>query len=467
MTFRPNGPSGSRTLTQIQYPGADSGYVGTLRLVGASYDQSEVRKQSLPTYTQLAATFSKLHKDLKKLDKGEVADYIPELKKVPPDNFGAAFCLVNPDRETGKRAFHIGDKDPISIQSVSKVVTMCAAIESNPENGEYFDKYVGHEPSGAAFNELSLQGHPGNPGGLQPKNPMINAGAIMTSALYEQDLSPDERVQKMLGTWGDLMDTRRPQAARASAPPVPEVDTDVRDSEKSTGHNNRSMVYAMLAKGLFPKKTEKDALEALDIYFSFCSIKTDVQKMAVVAATLANDGVNPHTKKRIFKSETVRRCLSVMRSCGTYDGSGNTMYTIELPAKSGVGGMVMVVVPGYMGFAVASPRLDSQGNSVRGMEFCRELVGVHPELRDTSRLLKLRALIGGEYRTDEAVAKPPSVEEDDSGGGHNPHIGYAPLQHPPSDTEQIRSLAAGADPRHGPPYPQTRHFVNIPPALGY
>jgi glutaminase len=144
-------------------------------------------------------------------------------------------------------------------------------------------------------------------------------------------------------------------------------------SERRTADRNFALGYFMREHGSFPEGT--DLVETLEFYFQCCSIEVDARSLSVVAASLANGGVNPLTGDRVFSADTVRKCLSLMSSCGMYDYSGEFAFTIGLPAKSGVSGGLMIVVPGVMGICVWSPRLDALGNSVRGVAFCKELVG--------------------------------------------------------------------------------------------
>src|SRR5205807_4247686 len=143
-------------------------------------------------------------------------------------------------------------------------------------------------------------------------------------------------------------------------------------SEKQTADRNFALAYFMRENKKFPDNT--NVMETLDLYLQCCSIELTCQAMSVVAATLANGGINPITGERIFKENTVKDCLDLMDASGMYDFSGEFAFAIGLPAKSGVGGGMMLVVPNVMGFCIWSPPLDKSGNSVRGVEFCKELV---------------------------------------------------------------------------------------------
>ncbi|HET6988420.1 MAG TPA: glutaminase, partial [Kribbella sp.] len=199
-----------------------------------------------------------------------------------------------------------------------------------------------------------------NPQGL-PHNPMVNAGAIMTSSLIRADLDIADRFDHVASTWRRLTGGGRVGFNNA-----------VYLSERQTADRNFALGYSMRESGAFPAGT--DLQETLEFYFQSYSIEVDAEMLAVAAASLANAGVCPLTDDPVFTAGTVQHCLSLMSSCGMYDFSGEFAFTIGLPAKSGVSGALMVVIPGLMGICVWSPRLDRHGNSVRGIEFCRRLV---------------------------------------------------------------------------------------------
>ncbi len=214
---------------------------------------------------------------------------------------------------------------------------------------------VCREPSGRGFNELTLNSDE------KPHNPMLNAGAIATCSLIRQNADVDERIAFVLDRWKKLAGDREAG-----------FDEAVYRSESQTADRNFAIGYFMKEKKVFPPGT--DLLATLDFYFRCCSIQSTCSKMAIIAATLANGGVCPTTGVRLFAPETVRACLSLMSSCGLYDFSGEFAFTIGLPAKSGVSGALMIVVPNVMGICTWSPRIDAQGNSVRGVEFCRRMI---------------------------------------------------------------------------------------------
>jgi glutaminase len=279
---------------------------------------------------------------------GKVADYIPQLARVNPDHFAVSICTVDGQR------FSFGDsKVNFCLQSSCKPINYCLALE---ELGEYkVHCHVGREPSGQSFNELAL-----NSKGL-PHNPMINAGAMMSCSLIDRENNTADRFDKVSKTWQALCGDK----------PV-SFNNAVYLSERQTADRNFALAYFMREKNAFPEKT--NLTETLEFYFQCCSIESCTNDLSVAAATLANAGTNPLTGKGIFKSSTVQNCLSLMLSCGMYDFSGEFAFKIGLPAKSGVSGALMLVIPNLMGISIWSPRLDQVGNTVRGVEFCKRLV---------------------------------------------------------------------------------------------
>jgi glutaminase len=257
-----------------------------------------------------------------------------------------------------------------TVQSICKPINYCLALQENGVTKVH--RHIGREPSGTTFNALTL-----NAEGL-PHNPMINAGAIVACSLIglEQSVKggPDavpehpvarglagRRFDHVLDTWQALAGGVRPRFNNA-----------VFLSERETADRNFALGYFMREKGAFPQGTSLH--EVLEFYFQCCSIELTAELMAVVAATLANGGICPTSGQRVFSTETVQHCLSLMYSSGLYDYSGEFAFKVGLPAKSGVSGGLMVIVPNVMGFCTWSPRLDRSGNSVRGIDFCERLV---------------------------------------------------------------------------------------------
>ncbi|MGH7788649.1 MAG: glutaminase A [Candidatus Binatia bacterium] len=292
-----------------------------------------------------------LHAKYKPLNDGAVADYIPELTKADPDWFG--ICVVT----IAGQSFEVGDAEQaFTIQSISKPFVYGMALSTHGREGTL--KHIGVEPSGEAFNSIALEART-----KRPFNPMVNAGAIAAASLVAGD-GPAERFNTVLDAF-----------ARYVGRPVG-VDMAVFTSERATGHRNRAIAHLMRNFDIIDDRIE----ESLDLYFKQCSILVTCRDLAMMAATLANKGVNPTTGERAIEVEYVRDLLSVMWSCGMYDFAGEWGYKVGLPAKSGVGGGIIAVVPGKAGIGVFSPRLDERGNSVRGISVCEELAerfGLH------------------------------------------------------------------------------------------
>ncbi|MEN8174151.1 MAG: glutaminase A [Pseudomonadota bacterium] len=278
------------------------------------------------------------------LDSGAVADYIPELSKADPDWFGIAIITVD------GHVYQVGhSREPFSIQSISKAFTYGIALEDKGD--AVVSAKIDVEPSGEAFNSISLE-----PDSGRPRNPMINAGAIVATSLVEGD-DGDAILNRILDKF-----------ARYAGRPL-ELDPAIYQSEKTTGHRNRAIAHLLRNYEIL----DKDPEEPLDAYFRQCSILVTARDLALMGATLANDGVNPITGVRALETDQVPRVLSVMATCGMYDYSGNWIHKVGMPAKSGVGGGVVAVLPGQLGLAVFSPRLDAKGNSVRGIAVCEAL----------------------------------------------------------------------------------------------
>ncbi|MEA5553597.1 glutaminase A [Anabaena cylindrica UHCC 0172] len=292
-----------------------------------------------------------LHSHYKSLEAGTVANYIPELAKVNPDLF--SICIVTVDGQI----YEVGDFQQLfTIQSISKVFVYGQALEDHGR--DYVLTRVGVEPTGEAFNAIILDEQ-----SKRPYNPMVNAGAIAISSLIKGS-GPTERLNR-------LLDMYRRYIGRDVF-----VDISVFTSERSTGHRNRAMAHLMLNFGMIDQNIE----ESLDLYFQQCSVMVNCRDLAVMAATLANKGMNPITKEKAVDNRYIKDILSVMYTCGMYNFAGEWAYNVGIPAKSGVCGGIIAVVPGQMGIGVFSPLLDVRGNSVRGVKVCEELsqrLGLH------------------------------------------------------------------------------------------
>jgi len=285
-----------------------------------------------------------LHREHAALSEGQVATYIPELAKADPNLFG--ICLATTDGHV----YEVGDcREPFTIQSISKPFAYGLALEDRGREGVLAK--VGVEPTGEAFNSIRL-----GEGSGRPFNPMVNAGAIATTGLVAGD-SPSDRLHRLLATLS-LYAGRRLS-----------LDLDVYGSERDTGHRNRAIAHLLRNFSIL----EDDPEDPVDLYFRQCSISVTCLDLSLMAATLANGGVHPITRERAIRSDLVPSVLSVMTTCGMYDYAGEWLYEIGIPAKSGVAGGVLAVLPGQLGIGVFSPPLDARGNSTRGVAVCRDL----------------------------------------------------------------------------------------------
>jgi len=282
---------------------------------------------------------------------GAKADYIPQLAKCNSEHWGISVCTVDGQR------LNIGDTDVgFCLQSSSKPLTYAFVQE---ELGiEKVHQHIGREPSGRSFNELVL-----NPKG-RPHNPCINAGAIMCASLVQNEMNSADRYDHMAA-----------QFSRLAGGAKFGFQNGTYQSEYSTADRNFALAFFMKENGAFPEwiDTREKMEDALRLYFQLCSMETNASDYSVVAATLANGGVCPTTGERVLKPETVKNTLSMMYSCGMYDYSGEFAFKIGIPAKSGVSGVVLIVVPDVMGIVTFSPNLDHIGNSERGVKFCTSL----------------------------------------------------------------------------------------------
>ena len=300
--------------------------------------------ESKPASSPVLDYLTRLHGECSLITNGKVATYIPELAGANPNWFG--ICLVT---ATGS-VYEVGDSaQPFTIQSISKPFVYGLALEDHGR-AQVLTR-VGMEPTGDAFNSISL-----DPGTGRPRNPMINAGAIATTGLI-LGRSPQTRLRRLFETFGAY-------AGRELS-----MDDAVYQSESLTGHRNRAIGYMLRNFNML----EEDPTPTVELYFQQCSILVTCRDLAVMAATLANRGINPITGKQALRGEYVESVLSVMGSCGMYDYAGEWIYKIGMPAKSGVAGGIIAVLPGQLGIGIFSPPLDDHGNSVRGIHVCDDL----------------------------------------------------------------------------------------------
>ncbi len=243
------------------------------------------------------------------------------------------------------------------LHSISKVFAYAQALEDC--GPEAVMRRVGVEPSGDAYNSITFDER-----NQRPFNPMVNAGALATSALLRGD-GPEEKSERVL----DLV-------RRLAGNDEPAVDDEVFEQEMEAADRNRATAYLMRSDGMLGGDVE----EVLAAYLRQCAIRVTAADLAVMAATLANGAKNPRTGERVLSRRVNRDVLSVMYTCGMYDFAGEWAYQVGFPAKSGVSGGIIAVIPGKMGVGVFSPGLDRFGNSVRGVRVCQELserLGLH------------------------------------------------------------------------------------------
>lgn len=299
----------------------------------------------------LASRLASLHAALADVRDGEVATYIPALAHADPDACGIALATSE-----GRRYSAGSVTSTFTIQSVSKPFVYALALADSG-----IDRVlarVGTEPTGDAFNAVTLEAGTG-----RPLNPMVNAGAIETACLVA-GATPTEQRQRILSGLSSF-------AGRDLS-----VDEDVLASEMQTGDRNRALAYLMRGAGSLSATVE----DALEVYVAQCAITVTTDDLAMMAATLAAGGTHPVTGEQVVPGDVVGPVLSVMATCGMYDAAGTWLFRVGLPAKSGVSGAVLAVLPGQFGLGVWSPPLDSHGNSVRGVRACETLsadLGLH------------------------------------------------------------------------------------------
>ncbi|MCB1505264.1 MAG: glutaminase [Hyphomicrobiaceae bacterium] len=272
-------------------------------------------------------------------DRGKVADYIPELAKADANAFGIAVATAEGIVASG------GDSaQPFSIQSISKVFTLTMALG---KVGDRLWKRVGREPSGSPFNSIvQLEAEHGI-----PRNPFINAGAIVVTDAILSGHEPKEALGEIVRFMQFLADD-----------PTISIDHDVAASEQRTHYRNSALANYMKAFG----NLENPVHFTLGVYFHHCAIAMSCQQLAMAGRFLAYGGRNPTTGHAVVKPERARRINAIMLTCGHYDGSGEFAFHVGLPGKSGVGGGIMAIVPGRASIVVWSPGLDVAGNSHLG-----------------------------------------------------------------------------------------------------
>jgi glutaminase len=313
--------------------------------VGESVASEAVSTGRLPPAALVAQSAREAYERYRGLDEGAVADYIPALGRVSRDLFG--FCIV----DVNGAVHEIGDADhEFSIQSISKpfvFALICEAIGAEPAREK-----IGVNATGLPFNsvmaiELNAD---------RTMNPMVNAGAIATTSLAP-GASAEEK-------WHFVQTGLSRFAGRDL-----ELDTEIYESEAATNLRNRGIAKLLEGYG----RMYFDALEATDVYTRQCSLLVSAKDLAVMAATLADGGVNPLTGKRVITALNCKRVLAILATAGLYERSGDWLYEIGLPGKSGVSGGIVTMAPGKGGLGTFAPPLDAAGNSVKGQRVTRYL----------------------------------------------------------------------------------------------
>uniref|UniRef100_A0A8B9JYJ4 glutaminase n=1 Tax=Astyanax mexicanus TaxID=7994 RepID=A0A8B9JYJ4_ASTMX len=283
------------------------------------------RKFVIPDFQSFTSHIDDLYENARKLSGGQVADYIPQLAKFSPDLWAVSLCTVDGQRHT------VGDtKVPFCLQSCVKPLKYAIAVHDH--GTEYVHRFIGKEPSGLRFNKLFLD-EDGQTHFLTPLLTHINIHISLIVMNFMKKLAGNEYVGFSNATF---------------------------QSERLSGDRNFAIGYYLKEKKCF--------------LITLCSIEVTCESASVMAATLANGGFCPITGERVLNPEAVRNTLSLMHSCGMYDFSGQFAFHVGLPAKSGVAGGILLVVPNVMGIMCWSPPLDKLGNSVRGIKFCTDLV---------------------------------------------------------------------------------------------
>jgi glutaminase len=297
---------------------------------------------------------------------GEVASYIPELSKADPDRFGIGLATLD------GHVYEVGDtRMPFTIQSMSKPFVFALALDSL--GAARVENVIGVEPSGDPFNSIRLNAE------NHPFNPMVNAGAIACSGLIHE--------AKGAGAFEHI----RRELSRFAGRDLG-VDEAVYASESATGDRNRAIGYLLRTNSVITD----NVASVLDVYFRQCAILVTARDIAIMAATLANRGINPVTGEQVTTPYAIARTLSVMTSSGMYDYAGEWIYRVGIPAKSGVGGGILAALPARLGLGSYSPRLDKHGNSVRGIKVC-EAISAHYDLHMLNRSDDARNSIIADY----------------------------------------------------------------------
>lgn len=278
--------------------------------------------------------------------QGNVASYIPELAKSDPNALGV--YVIGSE---GKHSWAGDCHHKFTMQSIVKPILLLQALLDN--GVEAVQSRVGVEATGKPFDAINAGDQALNSGNL---NPMVNMGAIVMCSLI-QGSSYEERFGRLLDLTGKLAGEKL------------EIDEAVYRSEKSHGSKNRALAYLLKSYGLL----EGDVEEVLDCYFRACSIQVDCRSLSHIGAVLSNRGRLPVSNQQVFPAKFSRYVNAILMTCGMYDGSGEFAIRVGVPAKSGVAGGIMAVVPTRMGIGIYAPALDRKGNSVAGIKLLEKL----------------------------------------------------------------------------------------------
>ncbi|WP_110239117.1 glutaminase A [Nocardioides gilvus] len=330
---------------------------------GIEHVAQRVATGLLPDRAEVAEAVAQAYEEARANDDGDVADHIPSLAEVDPDLFG--ICVTHVDggcHDAGDAEFEF------SIQSISKAFVY--ALVSEAYGPDVLHEKVGVNNTGLPFNSvMAIELNDGH-----PLNPMVNAGALATTAQVTGD-TPDEQ-------WDRILTGLSAFAGR----PL-ELDEEVHRSEAGANQRNEAIARLLESYGRI-----EDPVATVDLYTKQCSLRVSAHDLAVMGATLADGGVNPVTGEQVVSEQVCRDTLAVLASTGMYEKSGEWLFRVGLPGKSGVSGGIVTIAPGKGGMGVFSPRLGSAGNSVRGEQATAHL----------SRALGLNIFASGPYSPQSA-----------------------------------------------------------------
>lgn len=314
--------------------------VVTLALAAAIGGHLSAQPSRRPSDADIEKAVKEAHQKFQGNTEGKNADYIPALAKVPSTLYGISVVTV--DGQT----IEAGDTSvPFAIESISKVFT--AALVAEQQGVKVLQDRIGVDATGLPFNsvaaiEINTR--------KRTVNPLVNAGAMATASLVQPKGDFDAK-------WRAVLDNMSAFAGRSL-----EVNEEVYKSEAATNQHNQGIAVLLLSY----EHMYDDPIKSCDVYTRQCSVNVTARDLAVMAATFANGGINPVTKKRVVSAEVVRHILAVMATAGLYETTGDWLWAVGLPGKSGVGGGIIAVAPGRLGIGTFAPPLDAAGNSVKG-----------------------------------------------------------------------------------------------------